>query len=106
MTSDGAGIRWDAIQLDATDNVATVYRPLEAGVQANVAGASVAPPVLTDPIARGHKFALSPISAGETVYKYGAPIGIATVDIEAGRHVHLHNIEGFAGQDARRDAVQ
>ena len=35
-----------------------------------------------DPIELGHKVALRPIAAGETIIKYGVPIGIATIPIE------------------------
>lgn len=43
--------------------------------------------------ADGHKYALVPIKAGENVIKYGSPIGHATEDIEAGAHVHTHNLK-------------
>lgn len=43
-------------------------------------------------ITLGHKVAARPIAAGETVFKYGMPIGIATRDIARGEHVHVHNI--------------
>ena len=41
----------------------------------------------------GHKYALCDIKAGETVVKYGNPIGHATVDIKKGEHVHTHNMK-------------
>jgi len=41
----------------------------------------------------GHKLALVDIAAGETVTKFGVPIGVATVAIAAGAHVHIHNIK-------------
>ena len=41
----------------------------------------------------GHKYALTKIKAGENVIKYGSPIGHATCDIEAGEHVHTHNVK-------------
>jgi altronate dehydratase len=40
-----------------------------------------------------HKLARRPIRAGETVLKYGAPIGVATADIPRGAHVHVHNMK-------------
>lgn len=39
-----------------------------------------------------HKIAIRAIAAGETVIKYGRPIGIAKTDIPCGAHVHCHNI--------------
>ncbi|MBU3720400.1 MAG: D-galactarate dehydratase [Burkholderiaceae bacterium] len=39
----------------------------------------------------GHKVALRAIQSGESIIKYGIPIGIATQDIQPGEHVHTHN---------------
>ena len=41
----------------------------------------------------GHKVALCPIKAQEPIYKYGQIIGFASQDIQAGEHVHTHNVE-------------
>lgn len=65
--------------------------------RANVAeGTEVAtasgPVRLTRPIPMAHKIARHPIAAGGVVLKYGMSIGIATVDIAAGAHVHVHNL--------------
>src|SRR5260221_72653 len=46
-----------------------------------------------DIIPAGHKFALVTISAGEPVIKYGQTIGFARGAIQAGQHVHTHNVE-------------
>lgn len=40
----------------------------------------------------GHKIALIDLPAGSSVRKLGHPIGEATVRIEAGEHVHVHNL--------------
>lgn len=40
---------------------------------------------LREDVARGHKFALRDIAAGENVVKYGYPIGHATQDVPQGR---------------------
>ena len=39
----------------------------------------------------GHKVALRAIQSGESIIKYGIPIGIATQDIQPREHVHTHN---------------
>ena len=39
-----------------------------------------------------HKIAVLPIAKGDSVYKYGAVIGVATENIEPGHHVHTHNM--------------
>lgn len=41
----------------------------------------------------GHKYALKDIASGETIVKYGNPIGHATSDIKKGDHVHSHNMK-------------
>lgn len=51
----------------------------------------------TDTKKRGHKYALTPISTGQMVIKYGQPIGIATSDIQVGDHVHTHNVKTNLG---------
>ncbi len=74
------------IRLDASDNVVTATRPLEAGV-------SVENVVTTSMIPRGHKLAAGPISAGQPIRKYAQIIGYAENDIAPGDHIHTHNIE-------------
>jgi altronate hydrolase len=41
----------------------------------------------------GHKIALCNIKKGNLILKYGQPIGIAMTNIQAGEHLHVHNIE-------------
>jgi len=41
----------------------------------------------------GHKAALRDLEAGAVVRKYGWPIGRLTAPVEAGAHVHSHNLE-------------
>ncbi|MBI3970968.1 MAG: UxaA family hydrolase [Chloroflexi bacterium] len=46
----------------------------------------------------GHKIALAAIPKGQPVVKYGEVIGLATVDIAPGDHVHVHNVESQRGR--------
>jgi altronate dehydratase small subunit len=46
----------------------------------------------------GHKVAIMDVPEGTYVCKYGEVIGRATAEIEAGRHVHVHNVEGIRGR--------
>lgn len=39
----------------------------------------------------GHKVALTDLSEGDTVYKYGEDIGRMTGSATVGEHVHTHN---------------
>lgn len=77
------------------DNVATAVEPLEPGRTLDVRNAAV---TVREPIQRGHKVALTRIAAGEAVVKYGSPIGTASADIEAGSHVHTHNVSSTRGR--------
>jgi altronate hydrolase len=83
------------IVITPRDNVATALEPLAAGRTIDAGGVAV---TVRESIASGHKIALAKISAGAEVVKYGSPIGTATVDIEAGAHVHVHNVASGRGR--------
>ncbi len=75
--------------LSPDDNVAVVLRALSGGEAILVSGVVVEVPIH---VAVGHKIAIAAIADGESIVKYGAPIGSAIADIRIGDHVHLHNI--------------
>lgn len=79
------------IRLNAADNVIIALKDLAGG--AIVPGLDVP---LAEAIARGHKIATRPIAQGEKVLRYGQTIGIATLAIAPGDHVHVHNL-GMGG---------
>src|SRR4051812_34744196 len=87
-------------RIHPTDDVAVALTAIEPGTDLRLDGASL---VARDAVGRGHKLALHAIAAGSVVRKYGAPIGIATQPIEAGAHVHSHNLrttlEGLESYD-------
>ncbi len=64
-----------SIRINPRDNVAVALEDLSPEIRA------------------GHKIALTGIRAGENIIKYGLPIGRATRDIQAGEHVHTHNMK-------------
>ena len=74
------------IRLDASDNVVTATRALEAGT--DVEGA-----VTSGLIPSGHKVATQIIPKGAVIRKYAQIIGYAGNDIAPGDHVHTHNTE-------------
>ena len=41
----------------------------------------------------GHKIALKDLAEGETVLKYGHDIGKIVATVQAGDHVHVHNMK-------------
>ena len=71
------------------DNVAMAKFDMDAGTALDVLEHRV---VLQSKILIGHKFAFALLKKGETIVKYGAPIGIATQDIAPGEYVHIHNV--------------
>ena len=77
------------LKITPADNVAVALRALEAGETVEVEGVSF---TASQSIPAGHKMALAPIAAGETIIKYGYPIGEAKCDIATGEHVHVHNL--------------
>jgi len=83
-----------AIRVSRDDDVAVALAPLAAGSTVEIDGESVR---LVDAVERGHKFAVRPICSGARVYRYRAPIGVATRDIETGEHVHSHNVRTALG---------
>jgi len=89
----------DAILLREVDNVATAVQDLTAGQTTSVRlDRELKRIVVAEDIPYGHKFAVRPIHSGENVLKYGEVIGRATMDIEAGCHAHVQNIESLRGR--------
>ena len=89
----------DAISIKAGDNVATALRDLARDEVASVGvGDGTVPVTLVDAVEFGHKFALHDIKAGDDILKYGEVIGRATLDIPAGAHAHVQNIESLRGR--------
>ena len=78
------------IRLNAADNVLIARQALSIGQEISLAGASVR---MRAQIAAGHKVAAHRIAKGTPIRKYDTVIGVAARDIEAGDHVHTHNIE-------------
>ena len=92
-------MRRDAIAIKRRDNVATAIRDIEQGKDAIV---GIEDETLSVPLSQtipfGHKLALRAIASGEEVLKYGTVIGRATQDIQAGEHVHVHNVASTRGR--------
>lgn len=92
-------MRRDAIVIKRQDNVATAIRDIRAGKTAAV-GVEEERMIVraSQDIPFGHKLALRPIQGGADIVKYGTVIGRATRDIQAGEHVHVHNVESTRGR--------
>jgi len=79
----------NVIMLAPNDSVAVACEPLTTGDLAVGDEISV---IVRQDIGAGHKVAVRDVAAGETVVKYGHPIGHATQPIRAGDWVHSHNL--------------
>lgn len=88
-----------ALVMKPIDNVATVTEEIAAktDVLVNVSGVDTIIHV-TDRIPFGHKFALKDIAEEEKIIKYGEVIGVATQNIYAGQHTHVHNLGACRGR--------
>lgn len=71
------------------DSVYVLRDQIAAGETVLVSGTAVA---FAQPLGLGHKIARVAVAEGESVIKYGAPVGRATRTIAPGDHVHLHNL--------------
>lgn len=88
-----------ALMLSGADNVATAIEDIDAGTEVSVRlGKEVKKVKALQRIPFGFKVAVSDISKGARVVKYGEPIGIASSDIRKGQLVHVHNLEGARGR--------
>lgn len=81
-----------AIILNDKDNVATALVDLAAAGYVLDFGDSEVLITVTETVKAGFKLALSDIRKGESIYKYGYVIGLATEDIKKGDCVHVHNL--------------
>lgn len=74
------------VRLDSRDNIVTAIETIEKDTRIEGVTAK-------EKIPSGHKIAVKQISMGEPVFKYAQLIGYAGTDIDAGSHVHTHNLE-------------
>ena len=87
------------LMLSDKDNVATALDDIQAGTEVPVRlGKDVRIVKALEAIPFGFKMAVSNISKGGTVIKYGESIGIASSEIKEGQCVHIHNLEGARGR--------
>jgi altronate hydrolase len=75
------------IRLHASDNVLIARQPIALGQDVPEFGLRVRAQVPA-----GHKIAARAIAEGEPVRKYDTVIGFAVRRVEAGEHVHTHNL--------------
>ncbi|MET0951150.1 MAG: altronate dehydratase family protein [Pseudomonas sp.] len=76
------------IRLNPLDNVLIARQALVQGQYLDAEGITV-----SQPIPSGHKVATERIEQGQPLRRYGQIIGFASQPIEAGEHVHVHNVQ-------------
>lgn len=89
----------NAMMIDAKDNVVVAIEAIVAGTAVTYMNGDTQAsfPAMQD-ITIFHKVARFPIAKGEPVCKYGEHIGLAGCDIQAGQHVHVHNVDDHREQ--------
>jgi hypothetical protein len=88
------------LRLSPNDNVFVLIKSMPAGATFRLRGQVFH---MEKSLGLGHKIAVRHIRPGEKIYKYGAPIGSATRDIQPGEHVHVHNMKSDYLPNFRRD---
>ncbi len=84
-----------AIKIHPDDNVATLINDAEGESKVIIIssnGDTVRRVQVTNSLQLAHKLAIEKIEKNTDVIKYGEVIGRATQSIEAGDHVHVHNV--------------
>ncbi|WP_289088668.1 UxaA family hydrolase [uncultured Veillonella sp.] len=84
----------NAVMTDKKDTVAVVIEPIHRGdVISYKMDNDIKTITALDDIMIYHKVAIHAMKKGSPVVKYGEHIGLAAKDIQAGEHVHEHNVE-------------
>ena len=84
----------NAMIIDPKDNVAVAIEAIQSGDTVTyLSGSEEKSLTARQDITIYHKLAACDIAKGQPIVKYGEHIGIASCDIKAGEHVHVHNVE-------------
>jgi (2R)-sulfolactate sulfo-lyase subunit alpha len=81
---------------DTSDNVGVAVVDIAAGADCsgrNLATNSPMQAHTVQAIPLGHKLALKDLAVGDTVTKYGCPIGQIVQPVKTGELVHTHNLK-------------
>lgn len=76
------------IRLNPLDNVLIARQALPQGMRLDAEAITV-----RQPIPSGHKLATKRVEQGQPLRRYGQIIGFASQAIDAGEHVHVHNVQ-------------
>lgn len=78
------------IKINCLDNVLVTLTAIDKNEVIGIDGLEI---VVLQDIPMGHKICTTQIKKGESVIKYGLPIGSASSDIKPGEWVHTHNVK-------------
>lgn len=88
---------FDALQISALDNTATLLKSVRISDEVVVGGQTdVLRIKALDDIPFGHKISIRDIHSSDSIVKYGEVIGTASRDIPAGSHVHVQTLKAIA----------
>ncbi|MBT9236941.1 altronate dehydratase family protein [Pseudomonas inefficax] len=76
------------IRLNPLDNVLIARQALPQGLRLDAEAI-----IVRQPIPSGHKLATERVEQGQPLRRYGQIIGFASQAIDAGEHVHVHNVQ-------------
>ena len=84
-----------AVVLAPHDNVGIAVADLDTGLERDLnCGEHLFQVKLAEPVPYQHKFSVTTIRIGAEIITDDVFIGVATDEIQAGRHVHVHNMTG------------
>ncbi|WNO07862.1 UxaA family hydrolase [Teredinibacter sp. KSP-S5-2] len=81
------------LKISPLDNVGVALGSISQGEELIIEGGHVSAKLFSiSEVPEGHKIALQTINKGGSIIKMGIDIGLASVQIETGVHVHHHNL--------------
>lgn len=103
MTSSKNGEKPQFLLHQDGDSVAVAVDDLFPG---EVRGASIKEGtwytmVINHEVPLGHKFAMVDLAEGDTLVKYGIPVGFMTGNAKKGDYIHTHNVRSARWQNSR-----
>jgi len=89
----------ELVIMDENDNVGIIKQAIRKGRKIDIKGTQLEGVIeIKEDIPFGFKVAIRNIQKDEKILKFGEAIGVASVAIEKGEMVHVHNIEGLRGR--------
>jgi altronate dehydratase small subunit len=89
----------ELVIMDENDNVGIIKKAVGKGQKIDIKGTPFEGIIeVKEDIPFGFKVAIRNIKKDEKILKFNEAIGVASVAIEKGEMVHVHNIEGLRGR--------